>query len=70
VPAVIPVLPLASLSTVLVIGFVLALAAGVAATYVAEFLDPSLRTPRDVIDSLEIPIVASVPEGAFGEAFS
>jgi uncharacterized protein involved in exopolysaccharide biosynthesis len=70
VPAVIPVLPLASLSTVLVIGFVLALAGGAAATYVAEFLDPSLRTPRDVIDSLGIPIVVSVPEGCFGEASS
>ena len=66
VPAVIPVLPLASLSTVLMIGFVLALAGGAAATYVAEFVDPSLRTARDVIDTLGIPIVASIPGGAFG----
>jgi uncharacterized protein involved in exopolysaccharide biosynthesis len=70
VPAVIPVLPLASLSTVLMIGFVLALVGGAVATYVAEFVDPSLQTARDVIDSLGIPIVASVPEGAFAEESS
>jgi uncharacterized protein involved in exopolysaccharide biosynthesis len=64
VPPVIPALPLASLSTALMIGFVVASAGSAGAAYVVEFLDSSFRTPRDVIDILGIPIVAGVPKHA------
>jgi uncharacterized protein involved in exopolysaccharide biosynthesis len=64
VPPVIPALPLASLSTALMIGFVVASAGSAGAAYVVEFLDSSFRTPRDVIDILGIPIVAGVPNHA------
>jgi uncharacterized protein involved in exopolysaccharide biosynthesis len=64
VPPAIPTLPLASLSIVVMIGFALAVAGGAGTAYAAEFLDSSLRTPRDVIDILGIPVVAAVPKYA------
>ncbi|MFZ0739701.1 MAG: Wzz/FepE/Etk N-terminal domain-containing protein [Candidatus Acidiferrales bacterium] len=62
VPPVIPTLPLASLSLVVMFGFVLAGAGSAGAAYAVEFLDSSFRTPGDVIDILGIPIVAAVPK--------
>ena len=65
VPPVIPTLPLASLSMVLMIGFAVAIVGSAGAAYVVDFLDSSFRTPRDVIDVLGISVVAAVPEDAF-----
>lgn len=65
VPPVIPTLPLASLSMVLMIGFAVAVAGSAGAAYVVDFLDSSFRTPRDVIDVLGISVVAAVPDHAF-----
>jgi uncharacterized protein involved in exopolysaccharide biosynthesis len=64
VPPAIPTLPLASLSMVLMIGFVVAIAGGAGAAYTVEFLDSSFRTPSEVIDILGIPLVAGVPKDA------
>lgn len=64
VPPAIPTLPLASLSTVVMVGFVLAIAASAGAAYAVEFLDSSFRTPGDVIDILGIQVVAAVPKHA------
>jgi len=61
VPPAIPTLPVASLSTVVMIGLVLAIGGSTGAAYAVEFLDSSFRTPRDVIDILGIPVVAAVP---------
>jgi polysaccharide biosynthesis transport protein len=62
VPPLPPVLPWISPIIVLLCGMVLApfLAAG--AAFVAEYLDPSLRTPTEVLDVLRIPVLASVPK--------
>lgn len=64
VPPVIPALPLASLSMVLMMGFAVAIAGSAGAAYTLEFLDSSFRTPRDVIDILGIQAVAAVPKHA------
>jgi len=64
VPPVIPALPLASLSMILMIGFVVASAGSATAAYAVEFLDSSFRTPGDVIDILGTPIVAAIPKDA------
>lgn len=62
VPPVLPILPAISPVLVMVIGIVLSgfLAAG--ATCVAEYLNPSLRTPSEVLEVLRIPVLAAVPK--------
>lgn len=62
VPPMLPVLPWISPILILFCGIVLAPFLGAGAAFLAEFLDPSLRTPADVLDVLRIPVLASVPK--------
>jgi succinoglycan biosynthesis transport protein ExoP len=64
VPAVVPLLPAHSPWLIMLLGFLVAVAAGVTAGFVAEYLDPSFRTPAEVIETLRIPVLASVPRQA------
>jgi uncharacterized protein involved in exopolysaccharide biosynthesis len=64
VPPVVPVLPAHSPLVVVVIGFFLALTTSVSTAFVAEYLDPSFRTPEDVVATLNIPVLASMPRRA------
>jgi len=61
VPATVPTLPAHSSSSVIFAGFWLALLVAIAAGYLAELADPSLRTPAEVERLLNIPILAAVP---------
>ena len=61
VPAVIPVLRAYPPSKILLFGIPLALLFAFTAAYVAEYLDPSLRTPAEVADALGIPVLAAIP---------
>jgi polysaccharide biosynthesis transport protein len=62
VPPMLPVLPWISPILTLACGFVLAPFLGAGAAFLAEYLDPSLRTPAEVLDVLRIPVLASVPK--------
>jgi len=62
VPARVPVLPAHSPSSVVFSGFWLAIFAAIVAAYLAELADPSFRTPSQVEDTLNIPILAAVPK--------
>jgi uncharacterized protein involved in exopolysaccharide biosynthesis len=64
VPPVAPSLPAHSPLLVLAIGFVLAVIFSVAAGSIAEYFDPSFRTPGEVAETLGISVVASVPRRA------
>jgi uncharacterized protein involved in exopolysaccharide biosynthesis len=64
VPPNTPLLPAHSPVLISIIGFILALCAAVAAGYIAEYLDPSFRTPAEVAETLEIPVLAAVPRQA------
>jgi uncharacterized protein involved in exopolysaccharide biosynthesis len=64
VPAVPPALPAINPLLVGLGGFVLALLAGISAGFIAERIDPSFRTPGDVMETLHIPVLASVPRQA------
>ena len=64
VPATIPLLPTHNPWLVMAIGFFLALFVGVAGALVAEHFDPSFRTPSEVVETLNIPVLASVPRRA------
>lgn len=61
VPPVIPSLPAHNPLSIVLAGFFLGLVMGCAAGAVAEFLDPSFRTPEEVAETLNIPVLATVP---------
>jgi uncharacterized protein involved in exopolysaccharide biosynthesis len=58
---VVPALPVWPAAGVVFAGFVAALGAGTGAAFAADYLDPSLRTPEEVLACLEIPVLASLP---------
>lgn len=60
---VVPALPVWPASAVVLVGFVTAVTSGTGAAFVADRLDPSLRTPEEVMECLEIPLIVSLPEG-------
>ncbi len=62
VPPVVPILPWISPALVVLIGVVLAFFVSAACAFVAEYLNPSLRTPTEVLEVLRIPVPASVPK--------
>ncbi|MGC2530362.1 MAG: Wzz/FepE/Etk N-terminal domain-containing protein [Candidatus Acidiferrum sp.] len=64
VPAVPSALPAFNPFQVTFGGFLLAILAGVAAGFIAEWLDPSFRTPAEVAEILKMPVLASVPRQA------
>lgn len=62
VPPSVPVLPAYSAGLVLFIGFLLAIIVAAGAAFTAEYLDPSFRTPDEVMDILKMPVLASMPK--------
>jgi uncharacterized protein involved in exopolysaccharide biosynthesis len=64
VPAVVPVLPAYSPSTIMFLGLICAVFGGIVAGYLAELLDPTFRTPVEVEDLLKIAVLAAVPKRA------
>lgn len=59
-PAVVPDLPSRSRTFTLLAGLFAAIAASVAAAVVSEYLNPSLRTADDIVEFLDVPVLASV----------
>ncbi len=59
---VVPALPVWPAGVVVLVGFAAALTSGTGAAFAADYLDPALRTPEEVIACLEIPVLASLPE--------
>jgi uncharacterized protein involved in exopolysaccharide biosynthesis len=60
---VVPALPVWPAGVVVLVGFVAALTSGTGAAFVADYLDPALRTPEDALTCLKIPVLASLPQG-------
>ena len=60
----VPALPIRSPWVILLFGGLLASFLSVAAAYSADYLDPSFRTPQDLLDTLNIPVLATVPREA------
>jgi uncharacterized protein involved in exopolysaccharide biosynthesis len=59
---IVPPLPVWPPAVVIVVGLVAALTSGTGAAFAADYLDPALRTPEEVLACLEIPVLASLPE--------
>jgi uncharacterized protein involved in exopolysaccharide biosynthesis len=66
---IVPALPVWPAGVVMLVGFAGALTTGVGAAFAADYLDPALRTPEEVLRCLEIPVLASIPE-AVGQRLS
>jgi uncharacterized protein involved in exopolysaccharide biosynthesis len=64
VPAVVPVLPAHSPWLIMFLGFFAAIFVAVAVAFVAEYLDPSFRTPEEVMETLNMPVLATMPKKA------
>jgi uncharacterized protein involved in exopolysaccharide biosynthesis len=60
---VVPPLPVWPAGVVVLVGFAAALTASTGTAFAADYLDPALRTPEEVLECLEIPVLASIPEG-------
>ncbi len=58
---VVPALPVWPAGAVVLVGFITAITAGSGAAFAADYLDPALRTPEEVLTCLEIPVLASLP---------
>jgi uncharacterized protein involved in exopolysaccharide biosynthesis len=63
-PPILPALPVFGRSLILAIGFLCAAFISVGAALTLDYLDVSFRTPSDVIETLDLPILASVPKQA------
>ncbi|MGH9683095.1 MAG: GumC family protein [Candidatus Acidiferrales bacterium] len=63
-PPTMPVLPAYSTALILLIGFLLAICVSIGVAFIAEYLDPSFRTPAEVNEVLNVPVLASVPRQA------
>ncbi len=46
----------------LILGFILGLLGGVGLAFFSEYLDHSLKTPQDVEEKLQLPLLASIPK--------
>lgn len=62
VPPVVPILPWIGPVLVVLVGLVLAMFVSTGVAFVAEYLNPSMRTPAEVLEVLRIPVLASVPK--------
>lgn len=65
-PPVAPALPVWSAPMILIVGLGVAGAAGTGAAFVADYLDPAFRDPEDVLASLHVPVLASLPRESRG----
>lgn len=64
VPPYVPMMPAHNPLQVMFIACIVSLIVSVACGYIAEYLDPSFRTPMEVAEVLNIPVLASIPRRA------
>jgi uncharacterized protein involved in exopolysaccharide biosynthesis len=57
----VPELPVWPASAVVLMGFVAAVTVGTGTAFAAEYMDPCLRTPEEVANCLQLPVLASLP---------
>ena len=62
IPPSVPTLPVHSAPMIAIAGIFLSFAVGMGAAYVAEYMDPSFRTPAEVVEVLKIPLVVAIPK--------
>jgi uncharacterized protein involved in exopolysaccharide biosynthesis len=68
--ATVPALPAHSTLYYALLGLVLACSVTVGLVFAADYLDPSYRTPEEVMRSLDLPVLASLPEAGTSYTFN
>jgi uncharacterized protein involved in exopolysaccharide biosynthesis len=63
--AQVPTLPAKSLPMYVLCGLLLGMVASLALVFIKELFDPSVHTPRDLVASLQVPVLATMPWEAF-----
>lgn len=63
-PPSVPALPTTSLSTKLLMGFVLSLFCALGTAFMADYFDPSFRTPYEVEETLSLPVLTTIPHAS------
>jgi polysaccharide biosynthesis protein PslE len=63
-PPVVPVLPAYSPMGVFILGLLFSIFVSLGVGFLAEYFDPSFRTPGEVNETLRVPVLASVPRQA------
>jgi capsular polysaccharide biosynthesis protein len=58
---IVPALPVWPQGAVVLVGLATALTLGTATAFAADYMDPALRTPEEVMACLEVPVLASLP---------
>jgi uncharacterized protein involved in exopolysaccharide biosynthesis len=61
-----PALPVWSKSMILAVGLIAGGAAGTAASFAADYVNPTFRDPDDVAAYLNAPVLASLPKSCSG----
>jgi uncharacterized protein involved in exopolysaccharide biosynthesis len=62
--ATVPALPTRSRLVTLLLGGLLATCLSLASAYVADYIDPSFRTPQELYKTLDVPVLAALPREA------
>jgi uncharacterized protein involved in exopolysaccharide biosynthesis len=62
--ATVPALPTHSTLFTLLLGGLLASCLSLASAYIADYIDPSFRTPQELYNTLDVPVLAAVPREA------
>ena len=62
--ATVPALPTRSPFFTLLLGCLLATCLSLSSGYIADYADPSFRTPQELYDTLDVPVLAAVPREA------
>lgn len=66
----VPVLPAGSRLVFVVLGLVLGAVASVGLALTLDYMDPSFRTPSEVLTELNIPVLAAVPHRVAGNVYA
>ncbi len=68
--AAVPALPMYSPAMLILAGLLLAVPVSVGSAFVSDYFDPSIRTPREVVEVLDTPVLAWMPKNGHFPSFA
>jgi capsular polysaccharide biosynthesis protein len=68
-PPSVPELPTTSTLTKFLVGLMLSLCAAIGMVFMAEYFDPSFRTPQEVENTLSLPVLTTIPKALHGTTY-
>lgn len=68
-PPSVPALPTTSALTKLLVALLLSFCAAIGMVFLAEYFDPSFRTPQEVENTLSLPVLTTIPKALTGRPY-